>query len=121
MPATQTLHSISTARRTLWRAWCWYRRTPAPLRRPEPALKAAAIAVGIWFGGLFGLLGLHVLRATADGAPTWPGWAIVYLTAASLAPLGSALVLTRRYRVGAGMLGATLVIGQLCTAALALS
>jgi hypothetical protein len=119
--AAPILQSIATARRNLWTAWRWYRRTPAPLRRPEPALRAAAIAVGIWFGGLFGLLGLHVLRATAHGAPTWPGWAIVYLTAASLALLGSALVLTRRYRVGAGMLGATLVIGQLCTAALVLS
>ncbi len=85
-----------------------YRRTPARLRRPEPALRLGVAATGAWFGALFALLAVATSRAaTVDRVIT-----VAFAAAALLGPTGVALFLTRRPRPGLSALGAMLVLGQ---------
>lgn len=87
-----------------------YRRTPERFRRPEPLGRAAAVIVAAWFGVLFVSLGLLSVRASA------PAFTVAgYFAAAMLGLSGLAAWLTRRTKVGGGLLAAMLVLGQVVT------
>jgi hypothetical protein len=95
-----------------------YRRTPAPLRRPQLALRVGVAVMTTWFTLLFGALAVFTTRTAAGGAfHRGPSWAYAYVVAAALGPIGLALFLTRRHRAGVGALAAMFVLGQIATLA----
>ncbi len=96
-----------------------YRRTPVPWRRPQPWFRLAAVLFVLWFGAMFlalGVLGRRGGSATA-AATIPPGAFHAYFLAAALGLLGLALLLTRRYRLGLGLIAGMLALGQLVTIA----
>ena len=119
---TQTLLALPRQLGTFAR---WYRRTPDRLRRPEPAMRLGVGAVAVWFSVFFLALGIMAGRSAALVSPARPGvasagpisgWASVgYCLAALLGPVGLALFLTRRQRIGLSVLGSMLVLGQIVT------
>lgn len=89
-----------------------YRRLPPRLRRPEAATRAGAGGVVVWFGMLFVALSAHAAR-TPSAAWVAPGYAL----AAALGGGGLLVLLSRRVRAGAALIGAMLVLGQVVTVA----
>lgn len=83
-----------------------YHRTPARLRRVEPATRVALTIATVWFGLLFFSLGMVALR-TGSRLP-----AAGYFVGAALGPVGLRLFLTRRSRIGLAAFGGMLVVGQ---------
>lgn len=95
-----------------------YQRTPASLRRPLPVARVGAVLFSLWFGGMFLALGLLTRRSiTAATAPVPTFFFYAYFLAAGLGVVGLGFVLTRRYRVGLGLMAAMLAVGQLVTVA----
>jgi hypothetical protein len=95
-----------------------YRRTPAALRRPEPLARMGAVVFALWFGGMFLALGLLTRRSvTAATAPLPPLLFHSYFLAAGLGVIGLGFLLTRRYRVGLGLMAGMLALGQMVTIA----
>jgi hypothetical protein len=90
-----------------------YQRTPARLRRPEPALRLGVASLSIWFTRLFAVLGVYAGRAVVTSQPDHRVlWSFGFYAAAALGPIGLGLFLTRRYRVGLGFIAAMLLMGQ---------
>ena len=85
-----------------------YRRTPAILRRPEPAARLGITVAATWFSVLFLALGLSADRSGSAGASVVLGFG----AAALLGPVGAAVFLTRRHRLGLALVAAMLVLGQ---------
>ena len=90
----------------------WYQRVPARLRRPEPAARLAVTGLTLWFAALFVMLGVLAGRTGALDHPGSPAGAGGFYLAAILGVAGLALFLTRRLRVGLGLIGAMLVLAQ---------
>ncbi len=102
--------------RTLRAGTRLYRRTPVVLRRPEPWVRLVGVLFVLWFGGMFLALGVLGRRGAATAA-TQPVAFHAYFVAAALGALGLSLLLTRRYRLGLGLMAGMLAVGQLATLA----
>ena len=95
-----------------------YHRTPTGLRRPEPLARIGAALFALWFGGMFLALGLLARRSFAAATAHLPPFLFhAYFLAAGLGMIGLGFLLTRRYRVGLGLMAGMLAVGQLVTIA----
>ncbi len=80
-------------------------RLPRRLRRPRPALRAAAMTGALWFAVLFAALGLGGAGPRTASA--------AFLVAAGAGVASSVLVATSRYERAMWCAGAMLVTGQI--------
>ena len=110
------MHRLAVWQRNLSAGTRLYRRTPVVLRRPAPWIRLGAVLFVLWFGGMFLALGMLGRRGAATAA-TQPVAFHAYFVAAALGALGLGLLLTRRYRLGLGLMAGMLAVGQLVTIA----